>query len=154
MADPARRAEMRPASPWRPTRLRRAMEAGSLRRFEHSLLPLDDAPLEERRTRAVYTRRATELRYADDLGALDPAAIERVRQEAWPVANTPVSWLVPSPRTRISLETMENSCCKANSSSAQRRNRSFSLSQTILHGCGVIRRAFCSGWKISITTCP
>jgi ATP-dependent Lhr-like helicase len=49
---------------------------------------LDDAPLEERRTRAVYTRRATEVRSADDLGALDPAAIERVRQEAWPVANT------------------------------------------------------------------
>jgi len=50
---------------------------------------LDDAPLEERRTRAVYTRRATEPRSADDLGALDPAAIERVREEAWPVANTP-----------------------------------------------------------------
>jgi len=49
---------------------------------------LDDAPLEERRTRAVYTRRATELRSVDDLGALDPAAIERVRREAWPVANT------------------------------------------------------------------
>jgi ATP-dependent Lhr-like helicase len=49
---------------------------------------LDDAPLEERRTRAVYTRRATEARSAEDLGALDPAAIERVRQEAWPVANT------------------------------------------------------------------
>ncbi|HZE61491.1 MAG TPA: DEAD/DEAH box helicase [Burkholderiales bacterium] len=50
---------------------------------------LDDAPLEERRTRAVYTRRATERRNADDLGALDPAAIERVRREAWPAANTP-----------------------------------------------------------------
>src|SRR3954467_1505674 len=50
---------------------------------------LDDAPLEERRTRAVYTRRATELRNADDLGALDPAAIARVREEAWPVASTP-----------------------------------------------------------------
>jgi len=50
---------------------------------------LDDAPLEERRTRAVYTRRATEVRSAEDLGALDPAAIERVREEAWPVANTP-----------------------------------------------------------------
>ncbi|HJV10317.1 MAG TPA: ATP-dependent DNA helicase, partial [Burkholderiales bacterium] len=49
---------------------------------------LDDAPLEERRTRAVYTRRANEVRSADDLGALDPAAIERVRQEAWPIANT------------------------------------------------------------------
>jgi ATP-dependent Lhr-like helicase len=49
---------------------------------------LDDAPLEERRTRAVYTRRTTEPRSADDLGALDPAAVERVREEAWPTANT------------------------------------------------------------------
>src|SRR6266446_3933006 len=49
---------------------------------------LDDAPLEERRTRAVYTRRTTEARSADDLGALDPAAIERVREEAWPTANS------------------------------------------------------------------
>jgi len=48
---------------------------------------LDDAPLEERRTRAVYTRRATEARTADDLGALDAAAIARVREEAWPAAN-------------------------------------------------------------------
>jgi ATP-dependent Lhr-like helicase len=36
----------------------------------------------------VHTRRATEVRNADDLGALDAAAIERVRQEAWPIANT------------------------------------------------------------------
>ena len=62
--------------------------------FSHELLNsavytfLDDAPLEERRTHAVYTRRASEPRNADDLGALDPAAIERVREEAWPVANT------------------------------------------------------------------
>ncbi|MGZ5121774.1 MAG: DEAD/DEAH box helicase [Burkholderiales bacterium] len=49
---------------------------------------LDDAPLEERRTHAVYTRRATEPRNADDLGALDPQAIQRVRDEAWPYANT------------------------------------------------------------------
>ncbi|HEY7636107.1 MAG TPA: DEAD/DEAH box helicase [Gemmatimonadales bacterium] len=45
---------------------------------------LDDAPLEERRTQAVYTRRAFDPSTADDLGALDPAAIERVRDEAWP----------------------------------------------------------------------
>jgi ATP-dependent helicase Lhr and Lhr-like helicase len=45
---------------------------------------LDDAPLEERRAQAVYTRRAFEPSSADDLGALDPAAIERVRDEAWP----------------------------------------------------------------------
>ncbi|MDB5864565.1 MAG: ATP-dependent helicase [Betaproteobacteria bacterium] len=49
---------------------------------------LDDAPLEERRTQAVYTRRASEPRNADDLGALDPQAIQRVRDEAWPYAST------------------------------------------------------------------
>jgi ATP-dependent Lhr-like helicase len=45
---------------------------------------LDDAPLEERRTMAVQTRRASEPRAGDDLGALDEAAIERVREEARP----------------------------------------------------------------------
>ncbi|HEX2444350.1 MAG TPA: DEAD/DEAH box helicase [Vicinamibacterales bacterium] len=45
---------------------------------------LDDAPLEERRTQAVYTRRATEPSNAQELGALDPAAIDRVRDEMWP----------------------------------------------------------------------
>jgi ATP-dependent Lhr-like helicase len=41
---------------------------------------LDDAPLEERRTQAVYTRRAFEPSSADDLGALDPSAIARSRR--------------------------------------------------------------------------
>ncbi len=45
---------------------------------------LDDVPLEERRTQAVYTRRSLELSSADDLGKLDAAAIARVREEAWP----------------------------------------------------------------------
>jgi ATP-dependent Lhr-like helicase len=45
---------------------------------------MDDAPLEERRTQAVYARRATEPSAANDLGALDPAAIDRVRDEARP----------------------------------------------------------------------
>jgi ATP-dependent helicase Lhr and Lhr-like helicase len=40
---------------------------------------LDDAPLEERRTRAVYTRRATELRNADDLGARARSRGDRAR---------------------------------------------------------------------------
>jgi ATP-dependent Lhr-like helicase len=44
---------------------------------------LDDAPLEERRTRAVTLRR-TLPESARDLGALDPEAIARVREEAWP----------------------------------------------------------------------
>ncbi|HUE95506.1 MAG TPA: DEAD/DEAH box helicase, partial [Longimicrobiaceae bacterium] len=48
---------------------------------------LDGAPLEERRTQAVYTRRAMEPSSSNDLGALDLAAIERVRDEAWPTAD-------------------------------------------------------------------
>ncbi len=47
---------------------------------------LDNAPLEERRTQAVYTRRASEQSGHDGLGILDAAAIERVVQEAWPEA--------------------------------------------------------------------
>lgn len=45
---------------------------------------LDDAPLEERRTQAVQARRAGDVSTADDLGRLDAAAIERVREEARP----------------------------------------------------------------------
>jgi ATP-dependent helicase Lhr and Lhr-like helicase len=45
---------------------------------------LDDAPLEERRTHAVMTRRILDVKTADELGALDAAAVERVRAEAWP----------------------------------------------------------------------
>ena len=45
---------------------------------------LDDAPLEERRTQAVMTRRAREPQGPDDVGALDPAVVARVRAEAWP----------------------------------------------------------------------
>ncbi len=44
---------------------------------------LDDAPLEERRTRAVTLRRALP-ESARELGALDMDAIDRVREEAWP----------------------------------------------------------------------
>src|SRR6185436_12784788 len=45
---------------------------------------LDDAPLEERRTQAVLARRTLDIKSADELGALDPDAIRRVREEAWP----------------------------------------------------------------------
>jgi ATP-dependent Lhr-like helicase len=44
---------------------------------------LDDAPLEERRTRAVVLRRGLPVA-ARELGRLDPEAIARVREEAWP----------------------------------------------------------------------
>jgi ATP-dependent helicase Lhr and Lhr-like helicase len=45
---------------------------------------LDNAPLEERRTQAVYTRRAGESSTEAGLGLLDTAAIEKVCAEAWP----------------------------------------------------------------------
>jgi len=45
---------------------------------------LDDAPAEERRTLAVQSRRYMTVEQASDLGRLDAAAIERVRDEAWP----------------------------------------------------------------------
>jgi ATP-dependent Lhr-like helicase len=45
---------------------------------------LDDAPLEERRARAVVLRRALPAAEADDLGALDPAAIAEVSELVWP----------------------------------------------------------------------
>jgi ATP-dependent Lhr-like helicase len=45
---------------------------------------LDDAPLEERRTQAVFARRTLDAKTADELGTLDPDAIARVREEAWP----------------------------------------------------------------------
>ncbi len=57
--------------------------------FAHDILNarpyafLDDAPLEERRTQAVQTRRATE-QSGREIGALDAAAIERVRDEERP----------------------------------------------------------------------
>ncbi len=47
---------------------------------------LDNAPLEERRTQAVYTRRASERNGSDALGILDAAAIDKVHKEAWPEA--------------------------------------------------------------------
>src|SRR5450755_752665 len=46
---------------------------------------LDDAPLEERRTRAVQLRRSLPPADAASLGALDPAAIAEVAEQSWPV---------------------------------------------------------------------
>ncbi len=57
-----------------------ALEALSARPYAY----LDDAPLEERRTQAVMSRRWQDPQSASDLGRLDPEAIARVRSEAWP----------------------------------------------------------------------
>ena len=50
---------------------------------------LDDAPLEERRTRAVSMRRGLDPASAADIGRLDADAIDRVCDEAWPDAANP-----------------------------------------------------------------
>ena len=50
---------------------------------------LDDAPLEERRTRAVQQRRWLDPQTARDMGKLDQGAIDRVRDEAWPRVENP-----------------------------------------------------------------
>jgi ATP-dependent helicase Lhr and Lhr-like helicase len=58
--------------------------------FSHEILNanpyayLDDAPLEERRARAVEMRRILPDSILEEVGRLDPAAIEQVKQEAWP----------------------------------------------------------------------
>ena len=57
-----------------------ALEALSARPYAF----LDDAPLEERRTQAVMTRRWRDPQSASDLGRLDPEAIAKVQAEAWP----------------------------------------------------------------------
>jgi ATP-dependent helicase Lhr and Lhr-like helicase len=58
--------------------------------FSHEILNanpyayLDDAPLEERRARAVEMRRVLPAAVLEEVGALDPAAIAQVQAEAWP----------------------------------------------------------------------
>src|SRR5438105_1656275 len=81
-------------------RLLRALESGSIQVLARDLTEpsplalevlsarpyayLDDAPLEERRTQAVMSRRWLAPEAASDIGRLDPEAIARVRGEAWP----------------------------------------------------------------------
>ncbi|HYG66139.1 MAG TPA: DEAD/DEAH box helicase, partial [Anaeromyxobacteraceae bacterium] len=50
---------------------------------------LDDAPLEERRARAVAVRRALPPAEANGIGALDPAAIAEVAAQVFPEARDP-----------------------------------------------------------------
>jgi ATP-dependent Lhr-like helicase len=63
--------------------------------FSHEILNanpyafLDDAPLEERRARAVEMRRTLPAQLAGEVGALDPAAIDEVQRESWPVVRDP-----------------------------------------------------------------
>jgi ATP-dependent Lhr-like helicase len=79
-------------------RVLEGLESGAIRRvaiessmpsvFSHEILNanpyafLDDAPLEERRARAVQLRSTSRTQVAN--GILDPAAIEQVSSEVWP----------------------------------------------------------------------
>ena len=80
--------------------LLRGMASGEIRviavdtpvpsQFSHEILNanpyayLDDAPLEERRARAVNMRRVLPESVLEEVGGLDPGAIAQVRDEAWP----------------------------------------------------------------------
>ncbi|MEO7190683.1 MAG: DEAD/DEAH box helicase [Vicinamibacterales bacterium] len=63
--------------------------------FSHEILNanpyayLDDAPLEERRARAVEMRRVLPQSVLEEVGGLDQAAIEEVRDQAWPDVRHP-----------------------------------------------------------------
>jgi ATP-dependent Lhr-like helicase len=86
-------------------RLLRALESGAIRVVARDLTEpsplalevlaarpyayLDDAPLEERRTQAVLSRRWLDPQSAADIGRLDPQAVERVRTQAWPDGTSP-----------------------------------------------------------------
>jgi len=58
--------------------------------FSHEILNanpyayLDDAPLEERRARAVEMRRVLPASVLEEVGKLEPAAVAQVQEEAWP----------------------------------------------------------------------
>jgi len=87
------------------TVLLKQIEAGAIRcvavdtplpsPFSHEILNanpyafLDDAPLEERRARAVEMRRTLPTQLAGEVGTLDSAAIEEVQRESWPVVRDP-----------------------------------------------------------------
>jgi len=68
-----------------------AVDTPSPSPFSHEILNanpyafLDNAPLEERRARAVEMRQTLPPALAGQIGALDPSAIEEVRRESWPI---------------------------------------------------------------------
>ncbi|MEO9098640.1 MAG: DEAD/DEAH box helicase [Candidatus Baltobacteraceae bacterium] len=72
-----------------------AVETPTPSAFSHEILNanpyayLDDAPLEERRARAVQLRSVTGSNAADGIGLLDQAAIAEVAAESWPVVRDP-----------------------------------------------------------------
>jgi len=82
--------------------------------FSHEILNanpyayLDDAPLEERRARAVEMRRVLPQSVLDEVGKLDPVAIAQVREEAWPDVRD-ADELADALHTLIALPASEDS---------------------------------------------
>jgi len=126
--------------------LLRGMDEGRIRcvavdtpvpsQFSHEILNanpyayLDDAPLEERRARAVEMRRILPESVLEEVGKLDPAAIAQVREEAWPdvrdadelhdVLHTLMA--VPTreqPRSAAPEQTAEGGCLHVGAATAQ-----------------------------------
>jgi ATP-dependent helicase Lhr and Lhr-like helicase len=106
--------------------LLRGMASGAIRviavdtpvpsQFSHEILNanpyayLDDAPLEERRARAVNMRRVLPESVLEEVGGLDAGAIAQVREEAWPDVRDAdelhdvLHTLVALPESRAELE--------------------------------------------------
>lgn len=67
-----------------------AIDTAQASQFSHEILSanpyafLDDAPLEERRTRAVQLRQTLGVDITGGVGILDPAVIDQVAAESWP----------------------------------------------------------------------
>jgi len=86
--------------------------------FSHEILNanpyayLDDAPLEERRARAVEMRRILRESVLEEVGKLDPAAIAQVRDEAWPDVRDPdelhdvLHTLIAVPTDRVGTDAL------------------------------------------------
>src|SRR5580658_6447701 len=97
--------------------------------FSHEILNanpyayLDDAPLEERRARAVEMRRVLPESVLEEVGGLDAGAIAQVREEAWPDVRDAdelhdvLHTLVALPESRASLDRADE-CVRPYASSA------------------------------------
>ena len=132
--------------------------------FSHEILNanpyayLDDAPLEERRARAVEMRRILPESVLEEVGKLDPAAIAQVREEAWPdvrdadelhdvlhtlIAFPQTTWGQPPPAVRLSEAEQffpERAALTLTSQSDRSPERRAALDRTAEGGCPHVSR--------------
>ncbi|MGE5055061.1 MAG: DEAD/DEAH box helicase, partial [Acidobacteriota bacterium] len=151
-------------------RVLRGMASGEIRviavdtpvpsQFSHEILNanpyayLDDAPLEERRARAVEMRRVLPESVLEEVGRLDPGAIAQVRDEAWPdvrdadelhdvlhtlLALPESGWGEPA---AILPSDHRQDFAELNEIARAMQNRSASLNRTADGGCPDIDRAW------------